>query len=670
MRAGTEQKAKVYVVNSINEYNVSILRPIFSDKNTDGAKVLKIAKVFEPVDISFAQYIKDKNIKEQSRLEMELRNIVGKSPLSEEIAYEMNRAIDKISQNESMKINAIIKQLFRLHKIIRELQLANTDRIIVKEDKIGKHEIITLYLLKVAGYNVLAVTSGQVNKELANELGIEVDTQLGTEVELNEVESKTIEKLKSEIECGKSYGNIQIIGYNRNKEWELNNFLVWLAERGSQTKDLVVLKNGISELQGDIKTIQRVYDEQSIKRVISIYSDKNPSKSREILKNKESQIKHWSAKLFEEVRVHEIDTIVIYGKTSGNAELFINYLVELGKNVITITLNKKESNRLDGFNIVNVGDDAPDFGIEYPTTYMQENLNTITYNIEQEVHEKLYGDASLGIYRSDKFNKCDTIRLVTTFEELKMYWKEKADLRPHFDVANTPEGLLVRTPVFFSKLSGVGERYKEDMAELVKNPNTILSVDETIYDESAEIIEVRRGVIKHNNDFLPFKAYENEDINVKGIKKCPNYKYSILSNHIQSHIFSSIQKLIQSGYIIDSESQQVRDKILTVCLNMNKQLIELTQQLEFTGCIPKVVLVRQKQTVVTLEESILLSFLNIMGFDIVLVVPSAYRIIENNIKDGVIQEHILGKPDFSMNLTEDSLRNSSRKGFLNRIFGK
>ena len=110
--------------------------------------------------------------------------------------------------------------------------------------------------------------------------------------------------------------------------------------------------------------------------------------------------------------------------------------------------------------------------------------------------------------------------------------------------------------------------------------------------------------------------------------------------------------------------------IIAGALNLNKDLLRMIQRFDFTKKNPKLILVNTTEEVLSLEESILLAYLNLVGFDLLFFVPTGYQCIERHFQNPFANEQQFGEylydlapPDFSR--IQDRGRNPIR-----RLFGR
>ena len=123
---------------------------------------------------------------------------------------------------------------------------------------------------------------------------------------------------------------------------------------------------------------------------------------------------------------------------------------------------------------------------------------------------------------------------------------------------------------------------------------------------------------------------------------------------MQEHIFDKLQQMLDQRLIKGTYVNGTEYTILSTVLNMKKEVLRLVQGFDFTRKNPKVVVINTKDQLPSLEDAIMLTFLNKLGFDIVLFVPTGYQMIERYLNDNYPVEHQIGEyvydlsvPDFS-----------------------
>ena len=74
---------------------------------------------------------------------------------------------------------------------------------------------------------------------------------------------------------------------------------------------------------------------------------------------------------------------------------------------------------------------------------------------------------------------------------------------------------------------------------------------------------------------------------------------------------------------------------------------------------------------ISLEDSILVAFLNLVGFDVVFFVPTGYETIEKHFNQKIIEEHQIGEYVYDLQVPNLGVISSNKKPtWRERIFGK
>ena len=97
----------------------------------------------------------------------------------------------------------------------------------------------------------------------------------------------------------------------------------------------------------------------------------------------------------------------------------------------------------------------------------------------------------------------------------------------------------------------------------------------------------------------------------------------------------------------------------------------MIQNFDFTKKNPKLIYINTAETVISLEDSILTAFLNLIGFDIIFFVPTGYQSIERYFNGNIIEEHQIGEYKYDMQVTNLSVPSSGRRmTWHEKLFGR
>lgn len=296
----------------------------------------------------------------------------------------------------------------------------------------------------------------------------------------------------------------------------------------------------------------------------------------------------------------------------------------------------------------------------YPLAEVKVRRATAAYAAEQELKTILYTDDT-GMFKDRQFKRSNPVTLKTTLDELYLLWKEAAKFRPSFQV----EQNRVTVPNIFVKICGVPNKNTGPYLDKIR---TMMTQDDTLF--------IRRFPFLSHKEYLPElnalrQCLRGNSLLPDAIKKSPFYNYDYINEDTQDYMLEKMQELIQLNWIQHDEPH-LTETILLTLLNIDRPILRLIQGFDFTGKIPKVIILSTDENMCSLEDCIFLSFLNLIGFDIAVFTPTGYRNIEKYIKADAYEEYTAGTFVYGMtvpqHMTPKEEENSN--GFLNRLFNK
>ena len=356
--------------------------------------------------------------------------------------------------------------------------------------------------------------------------------------------------------------------------------------------------------------------------------------------------------------IHSPAPILIY---FGNVEtdtdsLFLNMVAKLPIDVIIFNPEKK-GDKLTGERLYEVNFEETLKVNEYPTDGNNLSMGTMAYNAERDLDTMMYSDT--GMYRDMQFSKANIIKLSTTYEEIKIYWKQEARFRPNFSTVDD----IVNIPVMFAKISGVANSdtntYFQNIKDLLTD-TTLIYKNENIYDRNCT---VAAGVPSF---------FKNGRLDREGIKHSQIYKYDYLRAETQDYILDKLSELLRRKTIAGTGQNGTEYKIITIALDLPKEILRFIQSFDFTKCPPKLIIVNTTETVISLEDSIIVAFLNLIGFDIVFFIPTGYDNVNKYFNNQIMEEHIIGNYLYDIAIPDfNRLRSvkEKKKSFFSRLFG-
>ena len=356
--------------------------------------------------------------------------------------------------------------------------------------------------------------------------------------------------------------------------------------------------------------------------------------------------------------IHSPAPILIYfGNVETDTEsLFLNMAAKLPIDVIIFNPEKKVD-KLTGERLYEVHFEETLKVNEYPTDGNNLSMGTMAYNAERDLDTMMYSDT--GMYRDMQFSKANIIKLSTTYEEINIYWKQEARFRPNFSTVDD----IVNIPVMFAKISGVANSdtntYFQNIKDLLTD-TTLIYKNENIYDRNCT---VAAGVPSF---------FKNGRLDREGIKHSQIYKYDYLRAETQDYILDKLSELLRRKTIAGTGQNGTEYKIITIVLDLPKEILRFIQSFDFTKCPPKLIIVNTTETVISLEDSIIVAFLNLIGFDIVFFIPTGYDNVNKYFNNQIMEEHIIGNYLYDIAIPDfNRLRSvkEKKKSFFSRLFG-
>ena len=356
--------------------------------------------------------------------------------------------------------------------------------------------------------------------------------------------------------------------------------------------------------------------------------------------------------------IHSPAPILIYfGNVETDTEsLFLNMAAKLPIDVIIFNPEKKVD-KLTGERLYEVHFEETLKVNEYPTDGNNLSMGTMAYNAERDLDTMMYSDT--GMYRDMQFSKANIIKLSTTYEEINIYWKQEARFRPNFSTVDD----IVNIPVMFAKISGVAnsdtDTYFQNIKDLLTD-TTLIYKNENIYDRNCT---VAAGVPSF---------FKNGRLDREGIKHSQIYKYDYLRAETQDYILDKLSELLRRKTIAGTGQNGTEYKIITIVLDLPKEILRFIQSFDFTKCPPKLIIVNTTETVISLEDSIIVAFLNLIGFDIVFFIPTGYDNVNKYFNNQIMEEHIIGNYLYDIAIPDfNRLRSvkEKKKSFFSRLFG-
>lgn len=371
-------------------------------------------------------------------------------------------------------------------------------------------------------------------------------------------------------------------------------------------------------------------------------------------------LKRYMPQLFSDWKLPEVGCFIYMGGCKNeNEAMLLSFFARLPVDVLILCPNLNVKCCLNDKLLYEVNyQESLDIN-RFPGDNSQVKIGTVAYHAERELDTLMYQDT--GIYRNQQYGKANVISLQTMYEEIKILWDQELKYRPGF---STVDG-VVNIPVVFAKVSGVKDGLLDPYWVSIKE----LITDDTIVIKSAPYIESTAP-----NPMRAFSAefFKNGKLQRNKIKNHSKYPYGILREDIQEFMLDKLQNLIDQKLIKGIGENGTEYKVIAQILNLPKEIVRMIQKFDFTKKNPKLIYINTSETIISLEDSILAAFLNLIGFDIVFFVPTGYQSIEKYFNKNLMEEHQIGEykydlqvPDLN-SLSLNSTRPARRSKFFRR----
>lgn len=369
-------------------------------------------------------------------------------------------------------------------------------------------------------------------------------------------------------------------------------------------------------------------------------------------------LKRYQPILFSNWKMPDISCFIYLGGCQNeNEAMFIKFLARLPVDVLILCPNLNTKCCLEDNLLYEISYEESLVINKYPEESSQVRIGTAAFHAERELDTLMYQNS--GLYRDKQYTKANIISLQTMYEEIKILWDQELKYRPNFSTADG----VVNIPVIFAKVSGVKDgqltSYWLSIKELITE-DTVL-IKKAPYIESTAVNQIKAFVTEF---------YKNGRLQKDRIKNHTSYRYGILREEIQDFILEKLQMMIDQRIIKGISENGTEYTVIATILNLPKDIVRLIQKFDFTKKNPKLIYINTAEIVISLEDSILAAFLNLIGFDIIFFVPTGYQSIEKYFNKKIMEEHQIGDYLYDLQVPDlNSLSlNQTRPSWRNKIF--
>ncbi|MDE5883597.1 MAG: YceG family protein [Oscillospiraceae bacterium] len=368
-------------------------------------------------------------------------------------------------------------------------------------------------------------------------------------------------------------------------------------------------------------------------------------------------LKRHQSVLFRNWKAPDIGCMIYLGGCQNEKEaLFFRFLARLPVDVLILTPGQNQTCCLEDSLLYE--QHFTDFLeiAKFPRDLSEIRIGTTAYHAERELDQILYQDS--GIYRNQQYQKANSVTLRTTYEEIALYWREEVSMRPNFEIVDQ----TVTVPVLFAKISGVKDGDVHAYWDSVK----------MLMAESPYVI-YRAPFVQMAGSNNPLKSrcinfLDHGKLQRDKIRRDKYYSYGFLREEIQEHMLDKLQLLLDQRMIRGIYETGTEYDVIATILHLDISLIREIQKFDFTKKNPKLMYILANEKVLSLEDSIIMAFLHLVGFDILFLVPTGYQSVEQHFQKLEIEQHQIG--EYLYDLRPPDLRRYAGKPVKSNPFDK
>ena len=369
-------------------------------------------------------------------------------------------------------------------------------------------------------------------------------------------------------------------------------------------------------------------------------------------------MKRYQKDLFQNWQAPEVGVFLLFGACSGDNEaLFLRLLAKLPVDVLVLLPDLNAPCVLKDPALLDLHKEHSLPMTDFPVEPSQMRVRTAAYQAEREMDSILYQNT--GLYRAKQHQKAEAVTLQTMYEEIGLLWDQELKYRPGF----AAEGDTVTVPVLLEKICGIKDGpilpYWLEIKKLVTPETTLVTK-----------LPWQTGL-----EANPMKPYATQflrqgQLQREKIKQHKDYPYGILRPEIQDYLLDKLQVLLDEKLIAGTYQNGTEYTIVSTILGLPKDLLRRIQNFDFTKKNPKLIIISTTEETLSLEDSILVAFLNLVGFDILFFVPTGYQSIEKYFQKPFANEYQLGPYRYDLQVPDFRTLHEGGKSSIRKLFGR
>ena len=342
-------------------------------------------------------------------------------------------------------------------------------------------------------------------------------------------------------------------------------------------------------------------------------------------------IRRFQGPLFSGYKEGDVPCFVLMGGCrNAHDVLYPLFLSHLPADVLILSPDLQHPCQLKDERLLEIAGEESLPVMKFPRDAGSLQVRTLAAHAQDDLTDALYTDT--GLYRDRQFSRAESLTLQTTYDELFLLWDQELKYRSGFDTL----GQTATLPVLYAKVCGVEKGKVEAYWQKIRS---MLGKDTHL---------VRRMPMLPSGAPNPYQALAVRCLRDGRLKRGPLrddrlYPFSLLREDLQQHMLDKLQLMLDRRLIRGTYENGTEYTVTSTVLNMDKSLLRMLQSFDFTKKNPKLLCIDTGDGGASLEDAILITFLNLVGFDVVLFVPTGYQTIERYLNDNLPVEHQAGE---------------------------
>lgn len=448
-------------------------------------------------------------------------------------------------------------------------------------------------------------------------------------------------------------GNLNKVITNEHRQAIQKMLMIHTEEKGLSINRFIAFLEGERLLPKGSDESYSVHIRQSFRKVLELFASQHEkglldADFRRVFTDLVKwQFNHISIWLAENTR----PVITWYGDATKSEQYFLLYLLLLGYDVLMF--------HPEATDIMKQLDHAEVFSkvFRYPKTSPLKPFpetkpvrkGTVAFRASQEIDELLHQDQSM-LYKSWQFRDylSRSITLKTTYDELYIVMRERAFIRPNFEVADE----TVYVPTIFSKVSGISKNKRHYWDRIHELTEYELASTIRTFPFTKEV--------KANNHFHYQNALgETGRLNPDKMMAANWWRYRELPSGLQKNIASAISRYCELPKLKPLPHENMYELqlyLFTQSMEISPQLLRMLQQFDYSQSVPRIILFNtDKNGKLSRSDSAELLLMNELGVDVVLFNPTGQNDIEQYVSEDLYDDHWLEDVSFNEEFKEASL---------------